>query len=127
MTEYPNPDYYFKVEYGKLEMSFLEINGLDATSNGMKASNIELMKGLCPNNSLFESLILSKFTRGLDKKIHVKTLKITLMNTNREAIRIWECKDSYPITCKISNYETESGYCVIDRLIFVYTYLTRKL
>lgn len=129
MTEYPIPAFYFKVEYGKLEMSFQELTGIEAemssSSKNTKHSSIVLKRGFSLNRHLFESL--AKTLSDVSSKLLTQKLKITLLNSNNEAIRIWECIDSYPNSIDLPLNEIDSNQIQIKKLSFNYNYIRRTL
>lgn len=127
MTEYPNPDYYFKVEYGKLQLSFQEISGLPSENsnleNGLVQPQINCRRGICLNNKSFR--IISNNIMG-DSIIPI-TLNISLLNSNNEVIRSWQFMNAYPIKLDIEPLEKLSEYILLEHLEFQYTMATRTL
>ncbi|MHA8099200.1 phage tail protein [Aquirufa aurantiipilula] len=125
MTEYPTPAFYFKIEYGKVEMSFQEVSGLDSSSslkNGIKHAPIRFKKGLCQNGKSFQEIYDA--LNNLDK-ILVKNLTISLLNSDAEVIRAWQCLHAYPIKFELDTLKYTSDFLAIENLEMEYSVIKR--
>lgn len=126
MTENIQASYYFKVQYGKIEMSFQEVSGLDITNSNLKNGNnhspIRFKRGLCQNWKSFQ-LIIDAFNNLC--KIPVKNLTISLLNSDAEVIRAWQCLHAYPIKFELDTLKYTSDFLTIENLEMEYSVITR--
>ncbi|CAM4349816.1 hypothetical protein EWU23_13140 [Cytophagaceae bacterium 50C-KIRBA] len=128
MTEITQPAFYFKVQYGKLEMSFQEVSGLNIESSSLKKdikhSPIGFKRGLCQNTKSFQTMSNTLSNMG---KMSVNTLTISLLNSHGEAIRAWQCLNAYPITLVFGPEDLASENFLVEKLEMDYSAISRTL
>ncbi|MHA8054160.1 phage tail protein [Aquirufa sp. OSTEICH-129A] len=127
MTDNPNPGFYFKVEFGKLEMYFQEIAGLDfnnlESSENKKYDFIRLKKGIGANPELtqiFRQILLSE-----NEITFKKLLKISLLDSNGKALSKWEFENSILVKSNYTPIELPSQNLPIELLVFTFTSFRR--
>ncbi|MFZ6756071.1 phage tail protein [Undibacterium sp. Ji50W] len=140
-TVWPMPKFYFKVMWGKNEMAFQEVSGLDVQSEeikyrsgnspifsvvkmpGMKKySNITMKKGVFKGDN--------KFWDWLDK-IKLNTIErisvtISLLDEKGGDTMIWELSNAWPTKITSTDLKSEGNEVAIETIEIVHEGLTIK-
>ncbi|MFZ6658095.1 phage tail protein [Undibacterium sp. TJN19] len=140
-TVWPMPKFYFKVMWGKNEMAFQEVSGLDVQSEeikyrsgnspvfsvvkmpGMKKySNVTMKKGVFKGDN--------KFWDWLDQ-IKLNTIErigvtISLLDETNKETMIWELKNAWPTKITSTDLKSEGNEVAIETIEIVHEGLTIK-
>ena len=139
MSEYPLPQYHFKVEWGGRRLGFSEVSGLtievevieyregsspeyaSVKMPGIKRyGNITLRRGIVPrDNEFFEWLN----TVSLNQ-VERRDIVISLLNENHEPVMVWKAKNAFPVKIQGPDLKATGNEVAIETLEIAHEGLT---
>lgn len=144
---YPPSAFYFKVTFGEPEgttdTSFQEVSGIafeievetmveggenrfvHQLPKGVKHPNLELKRGLAPLTSPLVKWCTAVMENDFIEPIELKSVRVFLMNADKEAIRGWLFNSAYPVKWEIESFNSTKNEVAIEKIVLSYTFSTR--
>ena len=142
-TNYPPPAFYFKVFVngleGKYEAGFEALSGLDVKietdtiqEGGENQFQRKLPKALQYTNLVLKRGLIegSPFMTWINKAVksfefEPKIVHVILVNEKEEALVNWAFHNAYPVSIKVSDFNSTENKYAIETLEFAYDYFER--
>jgi len=139
MNIWPMPKFHFQVKWGKEEMSFQEVSGLDAQSEEIKYrsgdskdfsvvkmpglkkyGNVTMKKGVFKGDNKFW-VWFSQIQMNTIERIDVV---ISLLNEKHEPTMVWTLKNAWPTKVTGTDLKAEGNEVAIESIEIVHEGLT---
>lgn len=147
MAYYPPPSFYFSLAFdgisGDADAGFQEASGMSAemeteeVANGgennfkyklpkaAKYSNLVLKRGLVTSGSDLAKWCETTLSGGLNAQIKTKSITLTLLNSEGDALMSWNFVNAYPVKWSISDFKSQENSFSVETLEFAYNYFKK--
>jgi phage tail-like protein len=147
MAYYPPPSFYFSLAFdgisGDADAGFQEASGISAeieteeVANGgendfkyklpkaAKYSNLVLKRGLVTSGSDLATWCEDTLSGGLNAQIKTKSITLSLLNSEGDALMSWNFVNAYPVKWSISDFKSQDNSFSIETLEFAYNYFKK--
>lgn len=142
---YPPVGFYFQVTIENETYSFKEVSGISSevsteeiTEGGenrfkykvpthVKYSNLELKRGIIPNNSKLKSWVTETLEVGLSSNIIPKTVVVSLLNEKGTIVMSWTFVNAWPVSWNTSSLNNMTNEILIESLSLSYNYFETRI
>ena len=142
---YPSVGFYFQVKVENETYSFKEVSGLSAGIDTMeieeggenrfkykvptnvKSNNLELKRGLIPENSILMKWITETIEMGFSNKIEPKTVEVSLLNEKGDIVMLWNFIGAWPVGYNSAPLNALNNEILIESISLSYNYFTTKI
>lgn len=91
----------------------------------VKHPNLELKRGIAPMTSPLVKWCKAVIEMDFIKPIELATIRVFLMNENKEPIRGWLFDSAFPVKWEIESFGSTKNEVAIEKIVLSYTYSKR--
>lgn len=142
---YPSVGFYFLVKIENETYSFKEVSGIssevvtDELGEGgenrfkfkvpthVKYNNLELIRGIVPENSILMKWINETLEEGFSSKLKPKTVEVSLLNQEGDIVMSWNFIRAWPVAWNSATLNTMNNEILIESISLSYNYFTTKI
>jgi len=143
--DYPPVGFYFQVKLENETYSFKEVSGISSeitteeiaeggenrfkhkVPTNVKYNNLELKRGLIPENSILMTWINDTILQGFSNKIKPKTIEVSLLNQEGNIVMTWNFVRAWPVAWNSASLNAMNNEILIESLSMSYNYFTRQI
>lgn len=144
-TVYPSVGFHFIVKVENETYSFKEVSGISSeitteeiaeggenrfkhrVPTNVKYNNLELKRGLVPENSILMDWITETIELGFSNKIKTKSIEVSLLNEDGDIVMTWNFIKAWPVAWNSASLNAMNNEVLIESISLSYNYFTTKV
>lgn len=144
-TVFPTADFYFQVKVENEIYAFKEVSGISSeftteeiaedgenrfkhkVPTNVKYSNLELKRGLVPENSKFIKWINDTIQPGFFNKIKPKNVEVSLLNEEGAITMSWSFVRAWPVAWNFASLNSMNNEILVESISLSYNTFTSKI